>query len=109
VPTRLLSDILDVKRIASIGLTYTDSRRTRLGSYSLPQPIDRGHVLLLIEDVLETGASLVHARNILADMGAAVRTASLWYRAKSIIVPDFSLGLRDDQLSFPWEELSPAQ
>jgi len=106
IPTRYLSDILDVKKIASIGLMYSDAQRNTLVTYSIPDPITKGADLLLIEDFLETGVSLINARDILNKLGANVRTASLYYQAGTAILPDYSIGSIDSKLVFPWENSS---
>ena len=41
IPTRFLSDILQVKDLGSIGIKYKDSSRTDLITYSKPSMLER--------------------------------------------------------------------
>jgi hypoxanthine phosphoribosyltransferase len=103
VPTRILSDLLNVKRIASIGIRYADKDRNTPLTYSLPDPIVPSDTVLLVEDMLETGASLTEAKRIIISNGASVKTAALYYTDDTIERPDFSLGPMARHIIFPWE------
>ena len=104
MPARLLSDHIGVKKISSIGITYTDSSRSRREVYTIPDPIGSNDRIILIEDALESGRSLVEARDLLVSKGATVWTAALYHRPDSVVIPDFSLGLLDSIPQFPWED-----
>lgn len=103
VPARLLSNGTGVKRLSSIGITYVDSSRSQREVYTVPHPIDEDSRILLVEDALESGRSLIEARDLLTSQGARVWTAAFYYRSDSVIVPDFSLGILDSLPKFPWE------
>lgn len=103
IPTRLLSDKITVKKLASIGITYTDSERKVLEAYSLPSMIQKGQKILLIEDRLESGKSLKKAKEIFETKGIIVKTACYFIMTKSVITPDFFLDLNDEDIIFPWE------
>ena len=103
IPTRLLSDALDVREILSIGMRYTDASRTSLVAYSLPAPLPTGKRLLLIEDCLESGKSLREARRILESAGNEVRTACLFITDETPMEPDYFLARLPAPPRFPWE------
>ena len=103
IPARLLSDRLGVNKISSIGLRYEDESRTQLSFYSLPSPIIVGQNVLLIEDFLESGNSLVKATELFKVQGAFVNTASIFVGLKSIVIPDFYVIKSAMPVSFPWE------
>jgi hypoxanthine phosphoribosyltransferase len=103
IPVRFLSNLLSVKRLGSIGLEYTDESRAHLAVYSLPSQIE-GARLLLVEDRLETARSMAKAREILLNKGCEVRTAALFIRTDSVIVPDYFLAFEDGLIRFPWEK-----
>jgi len=103
VPARLLSGHLGVKRLASIGLVYEDETRTSLGVYAFPEPIVEGTRVLLVEDALESGKSLIRATELLRERGAIVKTAALFISQSVLIQPDFTLGVVADIPVFPWE------
>jgi hypothetical protein len=63
----------------------------------------RGRVLVM-DDVADTGLTLVAAKNFLKRAGAAeVRTAALAYKPRSKFVPDYTLFCTDQWIVFPWE------
>lgn len=103
VPARLLSDGIAVKRLSSIGITYVDSSRSRREVYAAPDPVEGEDRILLVEDTLESGRSLVEARDVLTSKGAQVWTAAFYYRSNSVVKPDFTLGIMDAIPKFPWE------
>lgn len=103
VPARLLSNGTGVKRLSSIGITYVDSSRSHREVYTVPHPINEDNRIILVEDVLESGRSLIEARDLLTSQGAKVWTAAFYYRSDSAIVPNFSLGISDSFPKFPWE------
>jgi uncharacterized protein len=103
IPTRFLSDLLGVNRIASIGLAYTNAARSQLVAYSLPEPIEPKQKLLLVEDCLESGRSLLEAKSILTARGAEIRTAALYTTAKTAFTPDFAVRRYDSPPPMPWE------
>ena len=103
IPTRLLSDALGVKEILSLGLRYADATRTALVAYSLPDPMPHGKKLLLIEDCLESGKSLVEAKRVLESAGNEVKTVCLFTTPGTQTQPDFFLSQLPEPPRFPWE------
>ncbi|MDR5878795.1 phosphoribosyltransferase family protein [Caballeronia sp. LZ032] len=103
IPTRLLSDELGVKEILSVGLRYADTNRTTLVAYSLPSPMPNGKKLLLIEDCLESGRSLVEAKRLLEREKNFVQTASIFITDRTLERPDFFVHHLQLPPSFPWE------
>lgn len=103
IPTRLLSKDLDVKEILSVGMRYADSTRTTLVAYSLPSPMPSGKNLLLIEDCLESGKSLVEAKRLLESAGNVVKTASIYITDKTQTRPDYFVEHLPIPPKFPWE------
>ena len=103
VPARLLASALEIRRLTSIGISYTGADRRERELYATPTPIRSTDRILLVEDALESGRSLVDARDLLNKHGASVWTVSYYYSAASLVVPDFSLGAVDQVPQFPWE------
>jgi hypoxanthine phosphoribosyltransferase len=62
-----------------------------------------GKQVLLVEDMLETGRSLVEAKSYLERKGAVVTTTCLYTMPISELKPDFSLREVTEVVSFPWE------
>ncbi|WP_461537109.1 phosphoribosyltransferase [Spongorhabdus nitratireducens] len=102
IPARLLARQLEIKRMASIGLSYRDVERKQLEAYSLPSGVTEKK-LLVIEDRLETGKSLIEAIELLQQQSAKVCSACFYIRSDSLIRPDFYLEEDDQEIVFPWD------
>lgn len=59
--------------------------------------------ILLVEDMLETGKSMIAAKEYLESKGAHVFTACLYTMHQSQIVPDYSLRGVAHVIALPWE------
>ncbi|MER2519622.1 MAG: phosphoribosyltransferase family protein [Bdellovibrionales bacterium] len=105
IPSRLLSDVLGVKRLLSVGMAYEDAERTRLVAYDRPEPMPCGKKLLLVEDCLESGRSTRGAKAMLEAFGNEVRTAALYVTEASRFEPDYyaqkNVACAPE---FPWEK-----
>lgn len=62
-----------------------------------------GRSILLVEDVLETGTSIIVAMEYLKSKGANVKTASIYYQPKTQIMPDYYVSEKDGVPTFPWD------
>lgn len=102
IPSRILSGLIGVKKMTSIGLSYTDESRTTLGTYQLPDPMPSGLHILVVEDCLESGYSLSVAKSIFSKDNN-VSTASLYITKKTTFYPDFFVKKYDSVPVFPWE------
>ena len=105
IPVRLLSRELGVKRIASIGVEYSDPERITPTLYSAPDVPGNCGAILVVEDRVETGRAMIAGVNHLRTLNATldIRTACIFHRTDSLLTPDFTLGVRDDTIRFPWE------
>jgi hypoxanthine phosphoribosyltransferase len=104
IPARVLSSLLRVKRMYSIGLQYADPERKQLICYDDPaHVIAAASRLLVVEDCLETGHALNFAREHLGAKGHRVFTAALFITKRSVFIPDFHIDCVDDPPDFPWE------
>lgn len=100
VPARLLSNALNVKKMYCINVEKVgEDRKVRT---EILDDIDNKNVLL-VEDMLETGRSLIVAKEYLEKKGALVKTACFFIQSKSEIKPDYYLKRTDSEVSFPWE------
>ena len=100
IPARLLSTSLKVKDMYC--LTVQKVGEERRVTSDITEDIS-GKGVLLVEDALETGRSLVAAEEYLAQRGAHVKTACLYTTEKSEISPDYSLEKVTTIPTFPWE------
>ena len=103
IPVRLLSDKINVKKIASIGIAYEDNDRESLYLYSSPVFVGNDLNILIVEDRIESGRSLKLATDYFRKNSAIIRTASYYVQTDSIIIPDYYLSTTNENIIFPWE------
>jgi len=99
IPGVILSNIFQIKLLFSIWVEKVDSIR-RVNYF--PDIIVNGKNILLVEDLLETGKSLVIAQDYLIEKGAEVKTLSLYKSKQSIAIPDYFYA-ENGNIVFPWE------
>ncbi|WP_022888392.1 phosphoribosyltransferase [Agromyces italicus] len=109
-----ISYALGTKQCGSINVEfYTDIEQV------LPEPIVHppmldapalaGKRVLLVDDVSDSGRTLAKVLELLTEVGAEVRTATLYTKSRTILVPDFSYRATDDWIVFPWSSKPPVR
>ena len=73
----------------------------------LDAPALGGKRVLLVDDVSDSGRTLAKVVAIIRDEGAEVRTATLYTKSHTVLVPDFDYRRTDDWIVFPWSALPP--
>lgn len=101
VPGRLLAKSLGVKKM--FGLTVTKSGDSRKIESQIDKESIAGKEVLLVEDMIESGRSLIAAKKYLEDLGASVHTTALYSMPDSEISLDYCLKSRRDIPEFPWD------
>ena len=105
-PARILCDQLSIRRLASVQLEAYD------GMVKRPKPIVvlpvnsdlNGKKTLLVDDVSDSGASLMKAKEHLVEKSATeVRIATLHIKPWSKFLPDYYAESVDDWVVYPWE------
>ena len=93
VPSRLICDHLVVKNLFTVktehwGLTATSDGKARLAQ-ALTTDV-RGKRVLVVDDITDTGQSLILARDHVASLNpGALKTATLIHITHSLIAPDY--------------------
>lgn len=100
IPARLLSSKLKVKGMYC--LTIKKNNDGRRVTNEILEDLT-GKKLLLVEDMLETGKSLIAAKQYFEEKGAIVKTTCLYTMPISEIKPDFYLREIKETIKFPWE------
>lgn len=100
IPARLLATKLNVKDMYC--LTIKKVGEERRATSDVNEDIS-GKSILLVEDALETGRSIIVAGDYLKQKGAIVQTACLYTVDETEIEPDYSLGKVPQIPTFPWE------
>ena len=100
VPARFFSKYLRVKNMYCLSVKKIGEERKVFTE--ILEDLD-GKNVLVVEDMLETGRSLVVAQEYLRSKGAKVKTACLYTMPISEIKPDFYLRQIQEVKKFPWE------
>ena len=103
VPARLLANHFPQARLASVGMTYADSDRSRPEAYGVPSDLVRWERALIVEDCVESGRSLRAAVGRVREEVQDARSAAIWVTAHTSFQPDYSLGSLPRPPRFPWE------
>ncbi len=100
IPARLLSSELKVKSMYC--LTVKKLGNERGVTSSILEDLNRKNILL-VEDMLESGRSIITAKEYLKEKGARVKTACLYTMPISELKPDYFLREIREVIKFPWE------
>ena len=101
IPARCLSSILGVKSMHCIGVAKIGEERKVITE--ILEDL-KGKNILLVEDMLESGKSIIVAKKYLESKGAKVKTACLYIMPQSEIIPDYYLKKVKEVQNFPWEK-----
>lgn len=107
---RLLSDMLLVKDVSGIKASYylgIDRRASKVTIGSVPHLNRKANYILLVDDVADTGKTLSKVADAIRRRhGARVLTCTIFYKPRSVIVPDFYAKRIDDDkwIIFEYEE-----
>jgi len=107
-----ISYALGTKQCGSINVEFYTGVDERLPEPVLHPPMldvpaVAGKSVLLIDDVSDSGRTLAKVVDLLAEAGAEVRTATLYVKPRTVLVPDFAYRETEDWIVFPWSALPP--
>ena len=101
IPARLLAGRLKVTTMYCLTLEKQSDGTKKVTT--LIQTDLHGKQVLLVEEMLETGQTLLTAKRYLESLGATVATAALCILETTPMKPDYYLDILSDVPSFPWE------
>lgn len=106
IPAVLLSRLKGGWSLIPIDIVKIGEERRVSGLFALDSSVLTDKNVLLVEDILETGRSLIVAREFLERNGARVKTTCFFTRDFSEVKPDYVIaeGLTYEVV-FPWERL----
>ena len=105
-PARIICDQLNIRRLACVQVEAYD------GMVKRPEPVVvlpvnadlTGKKALLVDDVSDSGASIIKARDHLKEKGASdVRIATIHIKPWSRFIPDYYAENVDEWVIYPWE------
>lgn len=107
IPARILSDLLGNTFVASIKVEFYKGVAETAKKPVVSQQVSTsvaGKRVLVVDDVADTGGSLVTVRQNLLSRGASeVKIATLHYKPKSILRPDFYVKETSAWIVYPHE------
>ena len=105
--SRTLVDYLAIPQLVSLGIRFYSGINQRLSEPEVYQDLPvsvEGKKILLFDDVADTGESLIFASDYLLEQGATqVKTATLFFKERSAIIPDFYVSTTNSWIIFPFE------
>lgn len=107
-----LTYALDVKLVDAINVEfYVDVNETRPDPILLAPMLDSASIaeqrILVVDDVADSGRTLALVLKLLRGFGADVRSAVLYYKPRSIVIPDFFWHECESWITFPWSADPP--
>jgi uncharacterized protein len=107
IPVRILSDLLEIKEIATLkiefytGINQTANQPTITQDLSAPVAAKR---VLIVDDISDTGKSLKLAtEHTLKQNPKEVKTATIYAKPTSTFLPDFFIKQTGSWVIFPWD------
>lgn len=105
--SRTLVDYLAIRDLVSLGVKFYAGINKRLSRPKVYQDLPvsvEGKKILLFDDVADSGESLIFASDYLLAQGAKeVKTATLFFKERSAIRPDYYGTTTDAWIIFPFE------
>lgn len=106
-PSRIISDQLGVRNLASIQIVYYDGLNVRRRIPEVQYPLNadvRGLRTLVVDDVADSGNSLKVVKEYVKTQGATdVKIATLHLKPWSDFKPDYYAETVDAWIIYPWE------
>ena len=108
VPARIMSDLLENPKLANVATEHYVGVAETKHEPTLTQPVSlpvKDKKVLVVDDVADTGGSLKLVNAHLKEQGASeIRTATIYYKPWSVILPDYYEKETSKWIIFPWEQ-----
>ena len=106
-PARIMSDQLNIRKLASLQIIYYTGLNTRMDEPEVLFPLNaqiEGLKVLVVDDVSDSGNSLIVVKKYIEEKGASeVKLATLHHKPWSKFMPDFYAEEVDKWIIYPWE------
>ena len=103
----MLGDYVGISEIGGVGIKFYKGVGDHFERPIITQPLTlniKDKTVLVVDDVADSGRTLQLAVELIKLYGPKeVRTAALYIKPKSIIIPDFYAAETDLWIVFPWE------
>ncbi|MFH1182521.1 MAG: phosphoribosyltransferase family protein [Candidatus Woesearchaeota archaeon] len=101
IPGVMIAEKFGIKDMYSVAVKKQEGKRK-----IMTKIMDdlHGKKILLVEDAIDTGKSMLAVKKYLESEGASVKTAALFIKGSTAIMPDYMLETSPD-IIFPWGEV----
>ncbi|WP_046528072.1 phosphoribosyltransferase [Cellulomonas sp. FA1] len=111
-PGGALAYALGTKAVGTMNVEFYTGVDTTLPEPAvLPPLLDteavQGLRALVVDDVADSGETLALVKRLLSEDCSEVRTAVLYHKPRSVVVPDYAWRQTDRWITFPWSALPP--
>jgi hypoxanthine phosphoribosyltransferase len=108
VPLRIISDLINSVELLTLGVKFYEDLGITVDKpkiiFPVPEEFVTGENILLIDDISDTGESLIAAKKHLSNLGALdIVTATLLKKPHTRLTPDYYAQETDSWVIFPWE------
>ena len=107
IVAKIVEDLLGANELGSLEIKFYKGIGEKAERPILTQPLMvsvRDKKVLIIDDVADSGRTLQTATEVVRLCGAReVRTATLYMKPWSIMIPDYYVGTTTSWIVFPWE------
>ena len=112
-PARIMSDQLDIRKLASLQIIYYKGVNDRMDEPEVLFPLNaqiEGLKVLVVDDVSDSGNSLIVVKKYIESKGAGdVKLATLHHKPWSKFKPDFFAEEVSEWIIYPWEPRESVQ
>lgn len=114
LPAGALAYALGTKAAGTLNVEfYSDIEETLPDPVVLEPMLDtaaiRGKRLLVVDDVADSGRTLALVMDMMRQYGADARSAVLYTKPRSILIPDYSWRETELWITFPWSAHPPVE
>ena len=114
LPAGALAYALGTKAAGTLNVEfYSDIEETLPDPVVLEPMLDtaaiRGKKLLVVDDVADSGRTLALVMDLMRKHGADARSAVLYTKPRTILVPDYSWRETELWITFPWSAQPPVE
>lgn len=107
IVARLLSDYLSVNSVEAVGVKFYKGVGERYEKPVITHPLTANineKKVLIVDDVADSGKTLQITIELLQLYGPKeIKTASIYVKPTTIVIPDFYVAETDAWIIFPWE------
>ncbi|MGC8632472.1 MAG: phosphoribosyltransferase [Thermoprotei archaeon] len=106
IPGRMVADSLGIREIQVLGIKYYSNLNQLSQAVLLQRPNSdmTGKRVLIVDDISDSGKTLEIAQRELPGTPAVLKSATIFTKPWSTVMPDYFAEITEDWIVFPWEQ-----